>query len=109
MAVPLRRLVSRFPHGAVALLSHALNRLLHLYLFLCRWVPLPLRDYLVNVLGRMSREKRFLVIYDQLKPAYAKYYTGVEAQALLRRAGFTDVRGYHRRGYSWTVIGTKPI
>ena len=56
----------------------------------------------------MSRKKRFLVIYDQLKPAYAKYYTGAEAEALLRKAGFVDVRAHHRRGYSWTVIGTRP-
>jgi SAM-dependent methyltransferase len=108
LLLPLRRLISRLPHGAVALLSHVLNALLDIYLLICRRVALPLRDYLLNVLGRMSREKRYLVIYDQLKPAYAKYYTRAEAEELLRRAGFIDVRAHHRHGYSWTVAGTKP-
>jgi hypothetical protein len=56
----------------------------------------------------MPPDKRRLVIYDQLNPAYAKYYTQTEAEQLLARAGFSDVRTYHRHGYSWTVIGTKP-
>lgn len=107
--LPLRRMMGRLPQRAVALVSHGLNALLDLYILLCRRIPLPLQDYVLNVIGRMSRNKRFLVIYDQLKPAYAKYYTGPEAQALLRRAGFVDVRAHHRRGYSWTVIGTKPL
>ena len=28
--------------------------------------------------------------------------------SLLEAAGFVDVRAYHRRGYSWTAIGTRP-
>jgi hypothetical protein len=59
--------------------------------------------------ARSSRQgKRYLVIYDQLKPAHAKYYTHAEALSLMRRAGFSDIQAHHRRGYSWTVIGTRP-
>lgn len=105
---PLRKLTVRMPHALLAGLCHLLNVLLDGYTALCRVVPLPLRDYILNVIGRMSREKRYLVIYDQLNPAYAKYYTGAEARHLLEKAGFTDVRLHHRRGYSWSVIGTKP-
>jgi hypothetical protein len=47
-------------------------------------------------------------MYDQLNPAYAKYYTRTEAIDLLERAGFVNVRVHHRHGYSWTVIGEKP-
>jgi hypothetical protein len=47
------------------------------------------------------------VIYDQLNPAYAKYYTRDEAQSLLERHGFSDVRLHHRHGMSWTVVGTR--
>jgi len=50
---------------------------------------------------------RRLVIYDQLNPAYAKYYTREEAQDLLARQGFVDIRLHHRHGVSWTVLGTK--
>jgi len=66
-----------------------------------------LRDYINHVLGRFSWKKRFLVIYDQLNPAYAKYYSGSEAQALLEDASFADVRIYRHHGYSWTVMGIK--
>jgi hypothetical protein len=55
----------------------------------------------------MSPHKRRLAIYDQLNPAYAKYYTREEAAALLAAAGFVDIRLHHRHGYSWSVIGTK--
>ena len=74
---------------------------------LCRFAPLPLGDYMREVLGRMSPDKRSLVIYDQLNPAYAKYYTREEAVALLERQGFRNVRAAARRGYSWTVVGEK--
>ncbi len=107
--IPLRRLTARLPHAPLAMLCHVLNALLSVYLFLAKRLALPLRDYALNVIGRMSRDKRYLVIYDQLNPAYAKYYTEAEARALLRNAGFSDVAVYHRRGYSWTVIGTRPV
>ena len=61
-----------------------------------------------NVFARMDRRARYLVIYDQLNPAYAKYYRRDEAIALLADAGFADVAAHHRHGYSWTVIGRKP-
>jgi len=56
----------------------------------------------------LSPDKRRVVIYDQLNPAYAKYYTREEACALLARHGFDDIRLHHRHGISWTVVGTRP-
>jgi hypothetical protein len=44
--------------------------------------------------------KRYLVIYDQLNPAYTEYYRQAEARQLLERAGFEDIVLYHRHGYS---------
>ncbi|WP_145831617.1 hypothetical protein [Bradyrhizobium huanghuaihaiense] len=61
-----------------------------------------------SVLAKFPRSVRRLTIYDQLNPAYAKYYTRAEAEALLSDAGFADVQLYHRHGYSWTVSGTRP-
>lgn len=46
---------------------------------------------------------------DQLNPRHAKYYHGQEVERLLADAGFTEIRRYHRHGYSWTAIGTKPL
>ena len=71
-------------------------------------IPLPLQKYMTEVIGPMSPQKRRLVIYDQLNPAYAKYYKKSEAYDLVANAGFENIKIYHRHGYSWTVVGTKP-
>ena len=49
-----------------------------------------------------------LVIYDQLNPAYAKYYTQSEIIELLKDSVFTDIQTYHRHNYSWSAISRKP-
>ena len=108
MILPLRRLTTKLPHRALVVLSNMLNLALDVYLWLCkRGLALPLRTYVTEVIGKFSRARRCLVIYDQLNPTYAKYYKEQEARALLENAGFRDVRLYHRHGYSWTVVGTK--
>jgi hypothetical protein len=87
-------------------------RLLHLPLALyaaaCRLLPLPLRGYMRGVFGKMSPEKQRLILYDQLRPAYAKYYRREEVIALLAAAGFEQIRLYHRHGYSWSALGSRP-
>ncbi len=105
---PLRRLTPRIPDGVLAVVGHALNVVLGAYVALARVAPVPMRGYARNVLGQLSRRDRFLVIFDQLNPGYAKYYTREEAVALVTRAGFVDVRIHHRHAYSWTVVGRKP-
>jgi SAM-dependent methyltransferase len=102
LTAPLRVLTTRLPPAAVLALSRALNAVL------CRRLPLPLRRYVLEFFARMEDDQRVLIIYDQLKPAYARYYTRDEAVALLAAAGLVNVRAHHRRGYSWTVVGTRP-
>jgi SAM-dependent methyltransferase len=104
----LHGITRRLPHRGLAAVSWLLGWGLDAYIAACRILPLPLRGYAQNVLAKLSRDKRRLVIYDQLNPAYAKYYTRAEAQALLARAGCEDIRVHHRHGYSWTVVGRKP-
>lgn len=108
VAEPMRAVTKRMPHWLLALTCSALNVALDLYIFLCRFLPLPMRDYMRGHLAKLSRSVRRLTIYDQLNPAYAKYYTQAEAQALLTSAGFQEVKTWHRHGYSWTVAGRKP-
>jgi SAM-dependent methyltransferase len=105
---PLRRVTKRLPHPLLAALSEVLGLGLDLYIRLCRVLSLPMRSYMLQVLAKFPRRVRRLTIYDQLNPAYAKYYTREEAADLLARAGFTDIALMHRHGYSWTVTGTKP-
>lgn len=107
IAEPLRAVTRRMPHWLLASTCSALNVALDVYIFLCRFLPLPMRGYVRNHLAKLSRGVRRLTIYDQLNPAYAKYYTRREAEDLLLAAGFADVRSWHRHGYSWSVVGTR--
>lgn len=109
MAEPLRRVSVRLPPFAISAISHLLNAALALYIPLCRALPLPLAGYMNNVIGRFSWSRRHLVIYDQLNPMVARYYRREEAEALLAIVGFENVRLHHRHGYSWTVVGEKPL
>ena len=105
---PLRVLTKRLPHFMLSFLVEIMYWPLVLYIKFCHLFPLPLRGYMLSVLEKMSPEKRRLIIYDQLNPSYAKYYTQFEAEKLLSDGGFVNIQTYHRHGYSWTVIGTKP-
>ena len=104
---PLRWLTTRLPAAPTEWLARALNVAAGLYIGGCKVMPLPLRGYMMHVFGKFTPERRVQVIYDQLKPAYAKYYKQREAIDLLATAGFTDVQIHHRHGYSWTVLGVK--
>jgi hypothetical protein len=67
-----------------------------------------MRAYMRGVIAHYGWRHYFLTIFDQLNPAYAKYYRREEALELMEKAGFADVRLYHRHGYSWTVVGSRP-
>jgi SAM-dependent methyltransferase len=109
LVTPIRWFSKKLPLRALDGVAALLDVPLAAYIALCRritWRWLPLRDYMINILGRLPSAKRRLVIYDQLNPHYARYYTRAEAVELMSQAPF-DVDVHHRRGYSWVVIGTK--
>lgn len=100
------------------LLSSAPNRLVHYfsiliavasYFFtaLSRFIKFPLSGYFRNIFRHWSFERRVVCIFDQLRPAYAKYYRKEEKVALFEECGFVAVETYRRHGYSWTVSGKK--
>lgn len=111
LALPMRKVTTRLSHESLLNVSKALAVPAKAYIGLCeklpKAVPLPMRDYMSKHLGRISQNKLVETIYDQLNPEVARYYTRSEAEGLMTRAGFKDVRSHHRHGYSWTVIGTK--
>ena len=107
--LPLRRITSLLPHKPLALVSKLLCFGAEAYGFSCRFLPLPLRGYFLKQFMKLDHDKRELTVYDQLKPAYARYYREQEAKGLLSDAEFINVRTYHRHGYSWTVMGEKPL
>ena len=104
----MRPVTRRLPHALLAGVVRLIDIPAAGYMKMCRTIPLPLRGYMVNVLGKMSPEKRRLVFYDQLNPELARYYRREEVEGLLSSAGFTGVRLYHRHGYSWAAIAQKP-
>lgn len=108
IAEPLRKLTCRLPHGVLHVLSRLLEPFLSGYTAACRWLPLPMAAYMRGQIALFSREARVLTIYDQLNPRYARYYRQEEAIALLDSAGFRNTTSFHRHGYSWTVVATKP-
>ena len=108
LIMPLRMHTKHIPHFMPVFLVELMYWPLVLYVKFCHLIPLPLRGYLLSVFEKMSPEKRRLIIYDQLNPSYAKYYTRREAEKLLKDGKFGNVRIHHRHKYSWTVIGTKP-
>lgn len=107
VAEPLRAITKRLPGPVLAALCYVIDLAALAYAALARVLPLPMRDYVRNVYAKLAADKRRLVIYDQLNPAYAKYYRQDEACALLEANGFKNVRVHHRHGYSWSVIGVR--
>ena len=110
IAIPLRAIAKRLPLATVAILARILDIPLSVYISMCSRLPwrMPLKDYMLSILANLPPEKRRVVIYDQLKPSYAKYYTRQEAISLMNSAPF-HVDAFHRKGYSWLMIGTKPL
>ncbi len=104
----LRLLTVPMPDKALDFLSALLTPGVRLYSRLCKILPLPLGGYMESFVDKVDDYTLKHVIFDQLDPHYAKYYRRSEAIDLVERAGFQDVRAYHRQEYSWTVVGTRP-
>ena len=104
----LRAIARPMPSKLRAALAWLLYWPLMAYVALARRARVPLGTYLTEVIGRLDPDKVRLVIYDQLNPAYAKYYRRDEVRRLFEQAGYTDVRIHHRHRYSWAVCAVRP-
>ena len=103
----LRRITKYLPDKILNLISLILNFFLSFYIFLCKYLNLPLRNYMLNVLKKCSFENRKYIIFDQLNPSYSKYYSKSDVESLLKNSGFTKFEVFSRHGYSWTAIAEK--
>lgn len=104
LAKTMRLFTTKLPHRVLEVIADMLCYPLALYIFLCRFLPLPLRGYMLKVIGKMDHRTQQLIIYDQLNPTIANYWTGSEFENILKSGGFTDIKLYHRHGYSWTAL-----
>ena len=104
-------MTKKLPDKALRILVAAIDLPLVAYISVCKRFPklaLPMAKYMREVIGKIDRDsRRNSIIFDQLNPAYAKYYREAEVRELMERAGFRDVKTWHRHGYSWTVLGVK--
>ncbi len=110
-AKPVRLITKRLPDSVLRALVRLIDLPLIAYMQVCKTFPalhLPFSRYIRNVLIKIDPEsRRKTIIFDQLNPAYAKYYREEEARDVMMRAGFVNVKTWHRHGYSWTVLGEK--
>ncbi|NEQ64725.1 MAG: class I SAM-dependent methyltransferase [Symploca sp. SIO2D2] len=109
IATFFRAITTILPDSLLEILVRIIDWNLVVWMKLCQFFPLPLSQYMNGYLSKLSPANRRLTIFDQLNPAYAKYYTRQEALDLIKSGEFVDIKIYHRHGYSWTVIGTKPF
>lgn len=105
---PFRRFARYLPVPVLAAICHVFTGLLSVYCWLCRFMPLPMSRYIRAVIARYGWKNRFLTVFDQLNPSFAKYFTESQVHDLLASEGFINVSMYHRHGYSWTIRGQKP-
>jgi len=102
---PLRKLFfSRMPIGAVH----------HLSLYPAALLYLALRLGLNSIayfrlLRRLSFRHLRSIVFDQMLPKIAHYWTRDTVQALMREAGLRDVQLAWVNEMSWSAIGTKPL
>ena len=104
---PIRKITTLMNDKILHIFSKFLTYLLSGYIYLCDYFPLPMQDYMLNHLKHFSWDDRYKTVFDQLNPAWAKYYKRSEAIELMEKVGFKEISIYHRHGYSWTVVGKK--
>ena len=107
---PIIKITSRFPHWLLNFFSFIFAILLRIYiLIVCsfRFIPWPMKTYILNVSKKLGFYYLKLVIYDQLNPKIANYYSKGEIIKLIKDAGFSRVEAYHRHNYSWAIKSFK--
>lgn len=101
---PVRKaLFSRLPVAAVHHLSLYPTALLWLAL---RLGIRPIAYF--RLIARFDFAHLRSIVFDQMLPRIAHYWTGVEVEGLMTRAGLYDVRLDWVNEMSWAATGTKP-
>ena len=103
----IRRITRMLPDNVLRALCTFLNLICYLYIFLCKFIKMPMHKYMLEVFGKCSFEKRNYIIFDQLNPSFSKYFKKQELITLLKEAGFKKINITNRHGYSWLAIAKK--
>jgi len=101
---PLRKLLfARLPIGVTHFFSTVLTAVLWLFLRL----GLGRLEYFRLIRTFNFRHLRSIV-FDQMLPRIANYWRRDEVEALMRKAGLTDIRIAPVNNMSWTAVGVRP-
>ena len=103
----LRRVTILLPDFTLRILSKILTILTYPYGYLCNFISLPLKKYFLGAFNKWSFKHRSYVIFDQLNPSFAKYFTKEELENDLKSANFKVEHISHRLEYSYTAICSK--
>jgi hypothetical protein len=103
----LRKITKKLPDFLLALIANIFNIVMSVYIWLCEFINLPMKKYVLKVFDKLDWHSRKMVIFDQLNPSYAKYYCKNEAENLLKFSCFKNIRIINRHNYSWTISGEK--
>ena len=105
----LRRITIYLPDFILKIITNFLTIITYFYGFLCKFINLPLHKYFKNVFNNFSFQKKNYVIFDQLNPSFAKYFTKFEIMELLSQQNFKIIELKRRHNYSYTAICEKGV
>jgi len=101
---PLRRLLfARMPIG----LTHAFSTFLTVILWLGLRLGIGRIEYFKLIRSFTFRHLRSIV-FDQMLPRIAHYWRRDEVEALMRKAGLTEIRVEPVNNMSWSAVGVRP-
>lgn len=100
----IRNFTIFFPDKILIFFSNLLNILCYFYSVLCYVFNLPLKNYFIKIFSKFSYSKRNLIIFDQLNPAYTKYYSYNDVFDLMKSLKIKNYKIINKDNYSWTVI-----
>ena len=103
----LRRITVLLPDFILRIISKLLALTTYVYGFLCQYINLPLKKYFLNFFNKFSFKHKCYVIFDQLNPSFAKYFTKQELKDVLNECGFEIDHLEHKYEYSYTAICRK--
>jgi SAM-dependent methyltransferase len=106
----LRRFTTKFPDSILEVVSAVITVTLNVYWMfarLCRRPRFPLVSYLEKVFIGCSFRKQVEIVFDQLNPECARFYTGCELASQLKESGFSSFSVVDRHGYSLSAIAKK--
>jgi SAM-dependent methyltransferase len=99
---PIRIIASKLAPFYTHFIAYFFSIPLFVYLKLFK----PKREYL-RLLSKFTFKPLHLIVFDQLIPKIAHYWTKEEVLRLFENQGLSDIKIYPVNGISWTVVGVK--